>query len=132
LARIVIGGLLTLGCLAIAPFGIAANVHDQQMARNTPVQQVVVLSVHEDKWSKSRDVTIVVAAPGDGMAVEIDGGDQLDRLPVVGDRIGVHVDPDDPSNVLAADADWTVHWYVYALFVLAALVCAGLCFRFFF
>lgn len=97
-----------------------------------PGQQVVVLSVHEDKWSKSRDVTIVVAAPGDGVAVEIDGADQLDRLPAVGDRIGVHVDPDDPSNVLVADADWTVHWYVYPLFVLAALVGAGLCFMFFF
>ena len=66
------------------------------------------------------------------MAVEIDGADQLDRLPAVGDRIGVHVDPADPSNVLVADADWTVRWYVYPLFVLAALVGAGLCFMFFF
>jgi hypothetical protein len=29
-------------------------------------------------------------------------------------------------------ADRTVHWYVYPLFVLAALVGAGLCFMFFF
>ncbi|MGZ0148086.1 hypothetical protein ACXJJ3_13525 [Kribbella sp. WER1] len=126
LLRVAVGGTLVLGGLSIAPFGIADARHDQRIAEHTPVEQAVVLSVSVDKWSKNRDVTIAVAHPRDGSKVEIDGADQLDPLPRKGDRIGVIVDPGDPSNVLAADADWHVAWYIYPLFVVAALFAAGL------
>jgi hypothetical protein len=130
--RPVLGGVLVLGSLAIAPLGIADALHDQHVARSAPVRSVEVLSVHVDKWSKNHDVTITVRHPRDGSKVEIDGADQLDPLPDVGDRIDVQVDPDDPTNVLAADADWIVHWYVYVLFVIGALCAAGLVALFFF
>ncbi|WP_432889310.1 hypothetical protein ACQPYH_09955 [Kribbella sp. CA-245084] len=125
LLRMVVGGALVLGGLAIAPFGMISSLHDQRVAENTPVEQAVVVSVSVDKWSKNHDVTIAVSNPRDGSKVEIDGADQVKQLPQAGDRIGVHVDPSDPSNVLAADADWGVHWYLYPIFVLAALLCAG-------
>jgi hypothetical protein len=130
--RPIVGGVLVLGCFAIAPLGIADARHEQQVARSAPVRSAVVLSVHVDKWSKNHDVTITVTHPGDGSTVEIDGADQLEPLPGVGDRLDVQIDPDDPSNVLAADADWTVHWYVYALFVLGALAGAAVVALFFF
>lgn len=57
--------------------------------------------------------------------MEIYGTDQLDPLPSVGDRIGVYVDPGDPTNVLAADADWVMHWYWYLFSVVLGLVLAG-------
>ena len=127
-----IGGLLVLGALAIAPFGIVIAVHDQTVARHAPVQQAVVLSVSEDKWSRSKDVTITVARPADGVPVDIYGTDELRQRPEVGDLIAVYVDPDDSTNVLAAEVDWTVRWYVYVGFVLASLVGAVLVGGFFF
>ena len=56
--------------------------------------------------------------------VDIEGTDQLRQLPEVRDTIAVYVDPDDPANVLAADADWEMHWYVYVLFVAGGLFLA--------
>lgn len=49
--------------------------------------------VQEDKWSKYDDVTVKVRRPGDGVAVELDGGNELDPVPAPGDRIDVVVDP---------------------------------------
>jgi hypothetical protein len=127
-----VGVLLILACLAIIPIGISIGRDDQRLAQTVPAQEAVVLSVEVDKWSRSHDVTIKVARPGDGAPVEIYGADELDPLPAVGDRISVIVDPDDPENVLAADADWQMHWYWYVLTVVIAVVLAGLCFAFFF
>jgi hypothetical protein len=76
-------------------------------------------------------VTVKVARPSDGAPVEIYGADQLDPMPEVGDRIGVIVDPDDPEDVLAADADWQMHWYWYLLIVVIAAVFAGFSLMFF-
>jgi hypothetical protein len=83
--------------------------------------------VEEDKWSKGHDVIVKVARPGDGGAVEVIGGPDLDPRPAVGDRIGVFVDPDDPDNVLAASGDWVMHWYWYVLCIAISLVLAGIC-----
>ena len=124
--RMVVGGLLTLASLAIIPAGISAGRDNQRVAEAGPVQQATVLAVKVDKWSRNHDVTIKVARAGDRRAVEISGGDDLRPLPKVGDQIPVVVDPDNPSNVLAADADWTMHWYWYVLIVVTALICAGL------
>lgn len=33
----------------------------------------------------------------------------------------------DPENVLAAGADWTMHWYRYVLIAVSAFVLGGLC-----
>jgi uncharacterized protein DUF3592 len=126
-----IGGLLMLGSLAIIPLGTSFGLDDQRLARTVPAQEAVVVSVDVDKWSRSHDVTIKVARPGDGAPVEIYGADQLDPVPAVGDRIGVIVDPDDPENVLAADANWTMHRYWYVLIVVIAVVFAGFSLMFF-
>ena len=40
----------------------------------------------------------------------------------------MYVDPDDSTNLLAADAGWAVGWYEYPLFVLAGLFAADLFF----
>lgn len=127
LVRRIVGGLLVLGSLAIAPVGISVGRDDERLARSTPVQQAVVVSVEEDKWSKNDDVTVKVARPGDGGTVEISGGNDLHPRPAVGDSIGVIVDPDDPENVLAADGDWNMHWYWYLLGIVISLVLAGMC-----
>ncbi|GAA0957816.1 hypothetical protein GCM10009554_69080 [Kribbella koreensis] len=120
-----LGLVLVLGSLAIIPFGLGAGRSDERLARTAPVQQAVVVSVDEDKWSKNHDLTIKVARPGDGGTVEIYGADEIDPRPAVGDKIGVYVDPHDPGNVLAADADWTMHWYWYVLCIAVSLVLAG-------
>ncbi len=126
-----VGVLLMLASLAIIPIGISIGRDDQRLAQTVPAQEAVVLSVEVDKWSRSHDVTIKVERPGDGVPVEIYGADELDPLPAVGDRIGVIVDPDDPENVLAADADWQMHWYWYVLIVVIAFVLAGFILMFF-
>jgi hypothetical protein len=123
--RITVFGLLALALLAVIPIGISLGRHDELLAKAGPVQQATVLSVRWDKWSKYHDPIIEVASPRDGTAVEIYGADQLDPLPEVGDRIPVVVDPGDPSNILAADADWTMHWYLYVLIVVPLLLGAG-------
>jgi hypothetical protein len=123
--RNVVGVLLVLASLAVFAIGVMTGRHDQQVARTEPRQQVLVLSVSEDKWSKGDEVIIKVARPSDGVAVEIYGAEQLEPVPSVGDRLGVFVDPDDPDNILAADADWTMHWYWYVLGAVIALVFAG-------
>jgi hypothetical protein len=111
LLRMAFFGLLALAVLAMIPLGISAGRHDQQIAAAGPMERAVVLSVREDEWSESDEPIIEVASPRDGSPVEISGADQLNPRPKVGDRIPVVVDPDDPSNVLAADADWTMPWY---------------------
>ncbi|WP_432943730.1 hypothetical protein ACQPXM_00960 [Kribbella sp. CA-253562] len=124
--RIAFFGLLALGVLAIMPVAISAGRHDEQIAKAGPAEPATVLSVREDKWSKSDEPIVEVASPRDGTAVELSGADQLDPLPEVGDRIPVVMDPDDPSNILAADADWTMHWYAYVLIIVLCLLGAGL------
>ncbi|MEU4393637.1 hypothetical protein [Kribbella sp. NPDC023855] len=123
--RRTVGGLLVLASLAIIPIGISAGRYDERLARAVPVQQAVVVSVEEVKWSKYDDVTIKIARPGDGVAVELIGGNDLDPRPAVGDRIGVIVDPEDSEYILAADVDWEMHWYWYLLGVVIGLLCAG-------
>ncbi|MER7243734.1 hypothetical protein [Kribbella sp. NPDC000426] len=125
--RRIVGVPLVLGCLAIIPLGISGGRDDERLARSGEVRPAVVLSVTEDKWSRSREVTITVARPGDGVPVELNGGNDLDAVPAVGDQVDVIVDPDDPSYVIAADVDWDMHWYWYVLVVVIALICAGLC-----
>jgi hypothetical protein len=106
------------------PLGLGSGRSDEHVTRSTPVRQAVVVSVSEDKWSKNHDVTIKVAGV-DGRAVEIAGADEVDPRPAAGDKIGVYFDPDDPDNVLAADADWVMHWYWYVLCIAVSLVLAG-------
>jgi hypothetical protein len=127
LVRRIVGVPLVLGSLAIIPAGISSGLDDQRLARSGEVRPAVVLSVTEDKWTRSREVTITIARPGDGAPVELTGGDDLDSVPSVGDQVDVIVDPDDPSYVIAADVDWDMHWYWYVLCVVIALVCAGFC-----
>lgn len=127
LLRRIVGVPLVLGSLAIIPLGISGGLDDQRLARSGPVRQAVVLTVEEDKWSRSRDVTVTIAQPDDGTPVELNGGGDLDPVPAVGDRVDVVVDPDDPSYVIAADVDWEMHWYWYVVAVVIGLVCAGFC-----
>ncbi|MEV6417595.1 hypothetical protein [Kribbella sp. NPDC051718] len=117
-----LGLVLVLGSLAIVPLGVRSGRADEHLAGSAPLQQAVVVSVEEDKWSKSGDLTIKVARPGDGGTVEIYGADEIDPRPAAGDKIGVYVDPDDPENVLAADADWVMHWYWYLVWIVISLV----------
>ncbi|WP_328997449.1 hypothetical protein OHA18_23630 [Kribbella sp. NBC_00709] len=125
LVRRVVGVPLVLGSLAIIPLGISSGLSDERLARSGQVRPAVVLSVTEDKWTRSREVTITIARPGDGVPVELTGGDDLDTVPAVGDQVDVIVDPDDPSYVIAADVDWDMHWYWYIVPVVIGLICAG-------
>jgi hypothetical protein len=122
-----LGLVLVLGSLAIIPLGLGSGRSDEHLTRSAPVQQAVVVSVSEDKWSKNHDLTIKVARPGDGGTVEIAGADEIDPRPAVGDKVGVYVDPDNLDNVLAADADWAMHWYMYAVWIAISLVLACIC-----
>jgi hypothetical protein len=66
-----LGLVLVLASLAIIPLGLGSGRSDERLTRSTPVQQAVVVSVDEDKWSKNHDLTIKVARPGDGGTVAI-------------------------------------------------------------
>jgi hypothetical protein len=123
--RRIVGGLLVLASLTLIPLGIAFGGDDQRLAHAVPVQQAVVVSVEEVKSSKFDSVNVHIARPGDGATVELIGGDELDPRPVVGDRIGVIVDPEDPEYVLAAGVDWEMRWYWYLLWIVLGLACAG-------
>ncbi|WP_141858818.1 DUF3592 domain-containing protein [Kribbella jejuensis] len=120
--RVLVGVPIALGSLAILPLGITAGHDNQRLIARGPIQQAVVVSVTEDKWSRSHEVTVKVARPGDGVAVEVDGGDQLDPEPAVGDRIDVVVDPEDPSNVVAARVDWSMPWWAWPFGIVITLV----------
>ncbi|HEY3510580.1 DUF3592 domain-containing protein [Kribbella sp. NPDC051137] len=121
-ARVLVGVPIALGSLAILPLGFLSGQDNQQLIAHGPVQQAVVVSVTEDKWSRSREVTVKVARPGDGVAVEVDGGDELDPEPAVGDRIDVVVDSEDPSNVVAAQVDWSMPWWAWPFAIVVSLV----------
>ena len=118
-----IGVPIALGSLAIVPLGIAAGNDNQQLVADGPVRQAVVVSVEEDKWSKYDDVIVKVARPGDGVPVEVDGGNDLDPRPAVGDRIDVVADPADPSYLIAAAVDWSTPWWAWPLGIIISLLC---------
>jgi hypothetical protein len=124
--RLLVGVPIALGSLAILPLGISGGRDNQHLIANGPVQQAVVVSVSEDKWSRSREVTVKVARPADGVAVEVDGGDQLDPEPIEGDLIDVVVDPDDPSNVVAAAVDWSMPWWAWPFGIVITLILLGI------
>jgi len=121
--RILVGVPIALGSLAIVPLGIAAGNDNQQLVADGPVRQAVVVSVEEDKWSKYDDVIVKVARPGDGVPVEMDGGNDLDPRPAVGDRIDVVADPADPSYLIAAAVDWSTPWWAWPLGIIISLLC---------
>lgn len=121
--RVIVGVPIALGSFAILPLGISAGHDNQRLVADGPVQQAVVVSVEEDKWSKYDDVTVKVARPGDGVPVEVDGGNQLHPRPAVGDRIGVVADPEDPSYPIAAAVDWSTPWWAWPLGVVITLLC---------
>lgn len=121
--RLLVGLPIALGSLAIVPLGIAAGNDNQQLVADGPVQQAVVVSVEEDKWSKYDDVIVKVARPGDGVPVEVDGGNDLDPRPAVGDRIDVVADPEDPSYLIAAAVDWSTPWWAWPLGIIISLLC---------
>ncbi|HZX08829.1 DUF3592 domain-containing protein [Kribbella sp.] len=120
--RVLVGVPMALGSLAILPLGISADRDNQHLIAEAPVRQAVVVSVEEDKWSRSGEVTVKVAHPSDGAAVEVDGGDQLNPEPTVGDRIDVVVDPADPSNVVSAAVDWSTPWWAWPFMIFLSLV----------
>ncbi|RZT27921.1 hypothetical protein EV649_1696 [Kribbella sp. VKM Ac-2569] len=124
--RVLVGVPIALGSLAILPLGIAAGHYNQRLVADGPVLQAVVVSVEEDKWSKYDDVTVKVAHPGDGRPVEVDGGNELDPVPAVGDRIGVVDDPENPEYVVAAAVDWSTPWWVWPLGIVITLLCLGM------
>ncbi|GAB3932134.1 hypothetical protein GCM10029976_037610 [Kribbella albertanoniae] len=126
--RIVVGLPIAVGSLAILPVGISSARDDQRLVAAGPVQsaEVVSVAVEEDRWSTYDDMIVKVARPGDGVPVELSGGDELDPLPRVGDRVNVVVDPSDPSYVLAAGVDWRTPWWAYLLGVVLTLLMLGL------
>ncbi|HWD77623.1 MAG TPA: DUF3592 domain-containing protein [Kribbella sp.] len=125
-ARVLVGVPIALGSLAIVPLGFLSGQDNQHLVANGPVQQAVVVSVTEDKWAKDHEVIVKVARPGDGVKVEVDGGNELKPEPAVGDRIDVVVDPDDPSNVVAARVDWSMPWWAWPLGIVLSLVMLGI------
>ncbi|WP_410790370.1 hypothetical protein [Kribbella sp. C-35] len=124
--RLLVGVPIALGSLAILPLGIAAGNHNQRLVAEGPVLHAVVVSVEEDNWSKYGDVTVKVARPGNGMPVEVDGGNELDPVPAVGDRIDVVDDPENPEYMVAAAVDWSTPWWAWPLGVVITLLCLGM------
>ncbi len=124
--RIVVGLPIAVASLAILPLGISADREDQRVVAAGPVQSAEVVAVTDDRWTRYDDMIVKVARPGDGVPVELSGGDQLDPLPRVGDRVDVVVDPSDPSYVLAAGVDWGTPWWAYPLGVVISLLVLGL------
>ncbi|MFF0269597.1 DUF3592 domain-containing protein [Kribbella sp. NPDC004536] len=122
IVRVLVGIPIALGALAILPLGISSRHHNQQLIANGPIQHAEVLSVTQDKWSKSHKVTVTVTRPSDGVPVEVDGGNQLDPKPVAGDRIDVVVDPKDPSDVVAAQVDWSIPWWLWPFVIAVSLL----------
>lgn len=120
--RVLVGVPIALGSLAIVPLGFLSGQDNQRLVANGPIQHAVVVSVTEDRWSRYHEVTVKVARPDDGVAVEVDGGDELDPEPVAGDRIDVVVDPADPSNVVAARVDWSMPWWAWPFAIVVSLV----------
>ncbi|HEY3558843.1 MAG TPA: hypothetical protein VGL05_15335 [Kribbella sp.] len=120
--QLLVGLPLALGSLAILPLGVYTSHSNQRLIAEGPVQQAVVVSVEEDKWSKGDSVTVKVARPGDGVPVEVDGGNDLDPRPAVGDRIGVVADPEDPSYPIAAEVDWSTPWWFWLVGLVPTLV----------
>jgi hypothetical protein len=113
--RIVVGVPISLGSLAILPLGISAGHENENLVKNGPIQRAVVVSVEEDKWSKYDDVTVMVARPGDGKPIELDGGNDLDPRPKKGGHLDVVVDPKDPTTIISATLDWSTPWWAYLL-----------------
>ncbi|TDO46171.1 hypothetical protein EV643_11123 [Kribbella sp. VKM Ac-2527] len=126
--RMIVGVVLVLGSLAILPLGIWAVRDNQRLVEAGPVHQVEVVSVEADKWSDQDDRIVKVARPGDGHPVDLDGADQLDQPPVVGDKVEVVVDPSDPTIVILATADWSFHWYDALLGLVITAACLGVAF----
>ncbi|MGW6195687.1 hypothetical protein ACWF0M_06025 [Kribbella sp. NPDC055110] len=124
--RLLIGLPIALGSLAILPLGIATGHYNQRLVADGPVLPAVVVSVEEDKWSKYDDVTVKVTDPWDGKPVEVDGGNELDPRPAVGDRIDVVDDPDNPQYVVAVAVDWSMPWWGWPLGVVITLLCLGM------
>jgi hypothetical protein len=123
--RVVVGVPICLASLAILPLGISAGHENENLVKNGPIQQAVVVSVEEDKWSKYDDVTVKVARPGDGEAIELDGGNDLDPRPKKGDRLDVVVDPEDPTIIISATLDWSTPWWAYpVMLILTAILFA--------
>ncbi|NEA31122.1 hypothetical protein [Streptomyces sp. SID13031] len=69
--RKVLGVLMILASLAIIPVGIGAGLQAQHLASSGSVQQTVVVSVEKVEASRSHDVTVKVARPGDGARCEL-------------------------------------------------------------
>lgn len=126
--RRIIGVVLALGSLAILPLGIWAVRDNQRLVEAGPVHQVAVVSVEADRWTDQDDQIVKVARPGDGHPVDLDGADQLDPPPVVGDKVEVVVDPSDPTIVILATADWSFHWYDVLLGLVITAACLGVAF----
>jgi hypothetical protein len=124
--RMLVGVPIAVGSLAIVPLGYLAGHDNERLVADGPVQQAVVVSVEEDKWSRYDDVTVKVARPGDGKPVEVDGGNELDPRPAVGDKIGVVADPGDPSYVVAAAVDWSTPWWFWPFGVVLTVLCLGM------
>lgn len=124
--RVLVGVPIALGSLAILPLGISAGHYNQRLVADGPVLQAVVVSVEEDKWSKYHDVTVKVADPAGGAPVEVDGGNDLDPVPAVGDRIDVVDDPENPEYVVAVAVDWSTPWWAWPLGVVITLLCLGM------
>jgi hypothetical protein len=124
--RIIVGGSIALASLAILPLGLSANRENERLVRTCPVQQAVVVTVEEDKWSKYDDVVVKVARPSDGKVIELDGGNDLRPRPREGDRIDVVVDPQDPIIIIAATVDWSTPWWGYLLGAIITVIIFGI------
>ncbi|TDD52106.1 hypothetical protein E1263_29530 [Kribbella antibiotica] len=124
--RVVVGLPIAVGSLAILPLGILDSRRDVQLVAAGPVQTVKVVEVERDRWSKGAEIVVKVARPGDGVAVELGGGDELDPLPAVGDEVDVVIDPSDPSYVLAAAVDWAMPWWAYLIGAVITLACLAM------
>ncbi|MFK4087851.1 hypothetical protein ACI2LF_27320 [Kribbella sp. NPDC020789] len=129
IVRVVIGLPILLVSLAFVPDVILSSRDDVRLIEAGPVQSARVVEVKVDRWSDDGTVTVKVARPGDGVPIELDGGDQLEPTPVVGDQVDVVVDPDDPSYILAAAVDQGMPWWSYPLVIGLALI--GLAFGWF-